>query len=189
MTGQLLTDWTIRLALVCYAALLAGEIVAPHAVRRSPWFRLAWTTGCALFLAHVACAFHYFHHWSHSDAFTHTAQRTGEMVGFAFGAGIYFSYAFGLLWTADVAWWWISPRSYASRPWWLSTLLHGYLFFIAFNGAIVFEGGPTRWVGSAAALGLLVLLAARILGGRAAPSTPERSSPPPANPADACHEN
>ena len=166
MHGQLLTDWTIRLALIGYAVVLAGEIVAPLATRRSIWARLAWTGGCALFLAHVACAFQFFHHWSHAEAYDNTALRTGEMIGFRFGPGIFFSYLFGLLWAGDVGWWWLAPRSYAARPWWLSTLLHAYLFFIAFNGAIVFEGGPTRWAASAAVLGLLVLLLARILGRR-----------------------
>jgi hypothetical protein len=51
------------------------------------------------------------------------------------------------LWTADVVWWWSRPESYANRPAAVAIALHGYLFFIAFNGAIIFEAGPTRWFG------------------------------------------
>lgn len=188
MLGPLLTNWTIRLALICYAAVLAGEIAAPRSARRWWLARLVWTIGCGLFLAHVACAFQFYHHWSHAEAYVNTAERTGEMIGLEFGAGIFFSYAFGLLWTADVLWWWTAPQSYAARPWWLSNLLHLYLFFIAFNGAVVFEGGPTRWVAGVATLGLLLLLAMRILGRRATSTTSACQtsvSPEPPRPADA----
>jgi hypothetical protein len=61
----------------------------------------------------------------------------------------------------------------------MSFLVHAYLFFIAFNGAIVFESGPTRWVGIPATLGLAVLLAWRLLSGKKA-SLPASSSPLPA---------
>lgn len=152
------------MALLFYAVVLAGEIASPAAVRRWSCFRWFWTIACGLFLAHVACAFHFYHHWSPAEAYENTAVRTGEMLGVQFGAGIYFSYFFALLWAADVAWWWLARGSYNARPWWQSTAIHAYLFFIAFNGAVVFEGGPTRWFASAAVLGLLLLLLARILG-------------------------
>jgi hypothetical protein len=189
MLGPLLTNWTIRLALICYAAVLAGEIAAPQSARRSWLARLVWTVGCVLFLCHVDCAFQFYHHLSLAEAYANSAQRTGEMIGFPFGAGIFFSYAFGLLWAGDVLWWWTAPQSYAARSWWLSNLLHLYLFFIAFNGAVVFEGGPTRWVAGVATLGLLLLLAMRILGRRGATSTTSAcqssASPEPTRPADA----
>jgi len=81
MLGPLLTNWTIRLALICYAAVLAGEIAAPQVARRSWLARLVWTIGCVLFLGHVACAFQFYHHWSHAEAYVNTAERTGEMIG------------------------------------------------------------------------------------------------------------
>jgi hypothetical protein len=43
---------------------------------------------------------------------------------------------------------------------WLRGLIHAYLFFIAFNGAIVFESGPCRWGGIIACV-LLAALAGR----------------------------
>jgi hypothetical protein len=184
MLGPLLTSWTIRLALLFYAAVLGAEIASPRLVRRWGGFRWFWTIGCALFLAHVACAFHFYHHWSPAEAYENTALRTGQMLGVEFGAGIYFSYFFAVLWTADAAWWWIARQSYVTRPWWVSTSIHAYLFFIAFNGAVVFEAGPTRWFASAGVLGLLLLLLARILGRSpvTADAAIDADSPPAAEP-------
>ncbi len=158
--GELLTRWTIRLALICYVAVLASNIV--RASPNSRWTQIAratWTLGCLLFLAHVACAFHYYHGWSHAQAFDDTARQTEELIGWQFGAGVYFSYLFTLVWTADAAWWWIAAESYVNRHRLLSVSIHAYMLFIAFNGAIVFEGGPVRWAGIAACpvLGLLFL--------------------------------
>jgi hypothetical protein len=197
LPGPLLTRWTIRLALACYIAFLAGELTAKRP--RSKTFRLVWALGCVLFTLHVACAFHFYHHWSHTAAWQHTAQRTAAIIGYPFGDGIYFSYAFLALWWIDVLWLVVSqsgmsnpavsnlavsklgavdsaaltsasvaesnvppstaPSSATAVPtisaggkvirgWRLA--LHVFLFFIAFNGAIVFESGPTRYAGIAA---------------------------------------
>ena len=175
MTGPLLTSWTIRLALACYFAYLAGWLVA-----RSPRWpiiaRWLWTAGCALFVAHVACAFHFYHGWSHAAAWQSTADETERMLGFAFGDGIYGSYLFLIAWALDVLWLWTGgspPAAAAScatsvpchrRPWGLTppwrVVVHIFLLFIAFNGAIIFESGPTRWFGIAACLALAGLAAA-----------------------------
>jgi hypothetical protein len=180
---MLLTKWTIRLALACYVAYLATASSA----RARSWHkprRAVWTLGCAFFVVHVACAFHFFHHWSHTAAWQSTAERTHDFLGVAFGDGIYFSYLFGVLWLVDVAWLWLSPRarrpqlagslanpvpgsatcvpqrpgSLNGTPRW-RLLVHLFLFFVAVNGAIVFEAGPTRWAGIAVlvALGCLVV--------------------------------
>ncbi|HEX5103226.1 MAG TPA: hypothetical protein VFV87_05415 [Pirellulaceae bacterium] len=146
MLGHLLTSWTIRLALALYVAWLAGWLVAsgPRWAAASRWI---WTLACGLFLVHVACAFHFYHHWSHAAAWQDTADETQALLGVAFGDGIYFSYAFMVLWVLDVAWLWL-----VSPVWtpWPRLLVHAFLLFIAFNGAIVFEAGPTRWFGLAA---------------------------------------
>lgn len=152
MIGELLTLWTVRLALVCYVAYVAQRLTVPRQARRSDSrfaaARAIWTLGCGLFLVHVACAFHYYHGWSHSAAWEKTASETDKLLGIRFGDGIYFSYAFTLLWLLDVAAMWLWPRADgALRP-----FVHAYLFFIAFNGAIVFEAGPIRWAGIAACL-------------------------------------
>jgi hypothetical protein len=164
-TGQAMTVWTIRLALLCYVAYVGGSLVTVSC-RCATWSALArwvWTAGCGLFVLHVAAAFQFHHHWSHWAAWESTAAETDAMLGVRFGDGIYFSYVFLVLWMVDVAvMWWQTGRE--PRPpvaaMWLRGLVHAYLFFIAFNGAIVFESGPSRWGGIAACI-LLTVLAGR----------------------------
>jgi len=151
MPGIWLTHWTIRLALTCYLAYLAGWLVARDA-RWPAIGRWIWTAGCGLFVLHVVCAMAFYHHWSHAAAFDKTARETQELLGFSFGGGIYFSYVFLLLWLADVLWSWLAPVSYFTRPLWIAASVHVYLLFIAANGAMVFESGPTRWGGIAGCL-------------------------------------
>lgn len=165
-TEELLTRWTIRLALACYVAVLAGQLAASDA---NPRWRAAarwlWTAGCLFFLAHVFCAFQFYHGWSHARVLEDTARQTKELMGWEFGEGIYFSYLFTAIWTLDVIWWWLRPGGYLGRPRALSYAIHGFMLFIAFNGAIIFEGGATRWCGIAACVGLTVLLARRLWHG------------------------
>jgi hypothetical protein len=165
MLGSLLTKWTIRLALACLVAYFAGQMLAGGSSRETPaagkkftwpWIsRWIWTVGCGLFVAHVVCAFQFTHHWSHAHAWEHTDQETQRLMGFSFGDGIYFSYFFLLLWVADVACLWLA----VSRPIWLMAAAYLFMFFIAFNGAIVFEDGPTRPVGIVVMLLLLPVIA------------------------------
>jgi hypothetical protein len=191
MLGVLLTKWTIRLALACYVTYLAGWLLAKSkpSAHRGRWpntARAIWTLGCVLFVVHVACAFHFYHHWSHTAAWQTTAQETEQLLGVAFGDGIYFSYLFLILWALDVAWLWLRPRGnevangtpsetatvdatavpqppprlVQTPPW--RVLVHIFLLFIAFNGAIVFEPGPTRWGGIAACLTVGYLVVRRL---------------------------
>jgi hypothetical protein len=179
MTGILLTRWTVRLALACYVLYLAGWLLptGPGWPRMARW---VWTLGCVLFLAHVAAAFHFYHHWSHAAAYETTARETAELLGVRFGEGIYFSYLFAVAWVADVAGMWLAARGDGRQqgPWiaaWPRLAVHAYLLFIALNGAIVFEAGPTRWAGLLACLGLSVLAgraAYNRLNHRSVPSPP-----------------
>jgi hypothetical protein len=114
--------------------------------------RLAWTVGFLVFLLHVACAFQFFYGWSNTMAYAETARRTAELVGLAWGGGLYANYAFTLLWAADVCWWWIAPSTYRARPCGVEWAVQGFLGFIAFNGAVVFGAGAVRWLGLAACL-------------------------------------
>lgn len=176
MLGVLLTTWTIRLALACYVAYLAGWLVTddPRWPRFGRWF---WTLGCGLFIAHVAAAFHFYHHWSHAAAWQTTADETRELLGISFGDGIYFSYLFTAVWLADVIWLWASAPQTGTpqgKTPWTRWLVHGYLFFIAFNGAIVFEAGPIRWAGIAACAGLTGLAFRRLYNLKHATPPPTR---------------
>jgi hypothetical protein len=147
-TGEALTRNTVRLSLAWYAAAL---VLMMHLDQRdwaaaTPLGRAArwcWTWGIACFLVHLAMAFHYYHHWSHTHAFNHTRDVSG------IGEGIYVSYLFTWLWIGDAAWWWIRPSSYAARPAWIDRTLHAFMLLIVFNGMIVFESGAIRWAGVA----------------------------------------
>lgn len=147
MLGIELTHWTIRLALLCLAARIGGGLRWGNADWWFPRSRAIWTVGFVFFVAHVACAFHFYHEWSHAKAFQSTAEQTERQMGVRFGEGIYVSYAFTLLWLIDVTWQWIDGEGYQrlGRIWAIPLLL--FMSFIAFNGAAVFEDGVTRWVG------------------------------------------
>lgn len=146
-----LVRWSVRIAMLLYVAAMAGEIQVTRtgergmAIRR--WQRICWTLGCLVFLVHVASAFHFQHDWSHRLATDHTAEVSEQVVGWAFGEGIYFSYAFTLLWSLDVAWMWLGPMSREQRAPSITAVLHIFMLTIAVNGAIIFATGPTRWVG------------------------------------------
>lgn len=158
-TGELLTRWTVRLALLLYAMTLALRLSQP---RRRAAARILWTTGCGLFLVHVACAFHFFHGWSHADALRETARQTGEFTGVYSGAGLWLNYLFTFAWALDVIWWWgAGLDAYDRRSGWVTVPLHAFLAFMAFNGTVVFEAGATRWLAAGAAMLLLVLLVTR----------------------------
>ncbi len=173
MPGIHLTLWTIRLSLAAYALWLAMRLLPRDRLptgRRVMASRWLYTIACALFLAHVACAFQFYHHWSHRSALDDTARQTEEMLGVAFGEGIYFSYLFLVLWVADVAWMWLWPQH---RPAWLTGALQLYLAFIALNGAIVFEAGVTRWVGIPVAMAIVALAAWKVSNPQSAIRNPQ----------------
>jgi hypothetical protein len=144
-------DWsitvTIWLALAGYAITVCVMLAGFLKLEWSRRLRAVWTISCGFFVLHVLSAFHYSYHWSHAEAIQSTARQTDELLGMRFGEGLYFSYGFLLLWIADVLFWWQRPELYVSRPGWLLLAVHAYLFFIAFNGAVVFKSGATRIAG------------------------------------------
>ncbi len=150
--GDLLIRWTVRLALALYAAVLFGWLLTRTG---RPWMRWAWTLGCALMLVHTGCAFHFVHGWSHAAAYEDTARQTGELLGVAYGGGLYWNYAFLLVWLADVVWWWAAPAGYVTRSLWVGCVVQGFLAFMAFNGAVVFAAGWVRWVGVVVCIALV----------------------------------
>lgn len=157
MIGDGLTRWTVRAALLLYAATLALRLARPSNDRAA---RLLWTAGCLLFLVHVAAAFHFFHDWSHADAYRQTARQTGDMTGTYWGGGLYLNYLFTLAWAADVAWWWGGGLNrYRGRPLWVGVSFHAFMLFMAINATAVFEQGTLRWtaVGVSAVLAALAL--------------------------------
>src|SRR5581483_11173232 len=143
---------TIRAATLLYVLSLALRIA-----NRDSAARLAWTAGCALFLAHVAAAFAFRHHWSHTAAYIETARQTREVFGIDSGAGIYFNYVFTILWAADAAWLWIAGLAgYRARPRSIDISIQAFFGFMFFNAAIVFGSPPMRWLGAASIVVLAI---------------------------------
>jgi hypothetical protein len=142
LDGKLLTLWTIRAA----AALYAVSVIA-WLRRRDRSARLAWTIAWLLYLAHVACAFNFYHHWSHSAAYEDTSRRTAALLGMHWGGGIYFNYIFTVVWMMDVIWWWRGLAPYRNRPRWMNASVHAFFAFMFFNATVVFAAGPVRWLG------------------------------------------
>ncbi len=157
LNGELLTKLTVWLALGGYALGAALLRLARARRRWLAWARVMWTIGCAFFLAHVACAFAFFHGWSHAAAYRETARQTAGMTGVNWGGGLFLNYLFALAWLADVLWWWLAPENFARRPRALTVAWQGFFFFMVFNGTIVFGKGPVRWFGAAIGVGLALL--------------------------------
>lgn len=153
--GELLTKVTIWAAIAGYACGAAAFALSRG---RRGWdraARLCWTVACGALLAHVACAFHFYHRWSHEAAYLDTARQTNEVFGLDWGGGLYINYALMTGWVLDVTWWWLAGLdSYRRRPWPLIVAWHGFLVFIIFNATAVFKAGVARWAGLCLCLGL-----------------------------------
>lgn len=162
LTGQM----GARLAMDASCVLYVGALAALLRERRAA-FALLWTAACLFYLAHAAGAFAFHHGWSHQRAWEETARQTEALFGVRTGMGIWWNYAFTVVWVGDAVWWWSRPRSYEARPRWLSAAVHGYMGFLFFQGAVVFGSGWIRWFGVAATVGL-VLLWWRLRGNAAA---------------------
>ncbi len=155
--GELLTKITIWLAVAGYAAGSAAFALSRGKRAWDRAARLAWTGACAALLAHVACAFHFYHGWEHDAAYFETARQTKEVFGLNWGGGLYINYALMIGWVLDVAWWWLrGPDSYRRRSRPLVAAWHGFLLFIFFNATVVFKSGAARWAGLVVCLGLCV---------------------------------
>jgi hypothetical protein len=160
-TGGSLIRNGVRLALAWYFTSVALMLYMQPpdwaaTTRLGRIARWCWTWAILGFVLHVGLAFHYFHHWSHAHAVAHTREVAG------IGEGIYVTYLFLLLWAADAVDWLLRPQARAVRPAWIGRTLHAFMLFIIFNGVVVYEDGPIRWVGGVAFVGLIGLwLAAR----------------------------
>ena len=165
--GSILTNWTIYLSLMCYAV----AVVCTLNRRLRGLYRGAWSAACLLLWGHAASAFHFYFAWSHAAAVAETARQTQEVLGWSFGAGIWFSYALMALWLIDVVRLWSTSSGAKCNR--LATVVHLYAFFILFNGTVIFERGPIRWFGMIVTAGLIGSIFARYR---------RRSTPSPASP-------
>ncbi|HEU0173077.1 MAG TPA: hypothetical protein VFV58_02350 [Blastocatellia bacterium] len=148
---------TVWLALAGYA--IGASVYLISRGRRS-WdavARAAWTVGCVILIAHVACAYHFYHNWSQAAVYHETARQTADVTGLNWGGGLYINYAVVIGWVIDAACWRRSLDAYRNRPRWLAAAWQGFLFFIIFNATVVFKTGPLRWIGLGLCLWLTFL--------------------------------
>lgn len=146
---EILTRGTIWISIVTYAIGVGTLAFSRKGSRLIQVTRLLWSAAVISLLAHAASAFHYYHSWSHAQAYQDTARQTHEMVGWNWGGGLYVNYVLLVSWIADVGCWWLNGiDSYYNRPTWLIALWHGFLIFVIFNGTVVFEEGWGRWSGA-----------------------------------------
>ena len=155
--GEFLTRATIWITIVAYTA---GSVLFARSQGRTCWdsaVRVAWTIAVVSLIAHLICAYQFFHDWSQTSALRETARKTEEVIGLNWAGGLYINYAFLIVWIVDVGWWWIGGlTSYRARPWPLIAVWHGFIIFILFNATVVFKNGPVRWIGVAVCLVLLL---------------------------------
>ena len=140
--GESLTRTTVWLALALY---VAGELV--QSLRWNRTARVLNTAGCLAFITHVGCAFHFYHHWSHASAYAETARQTAEYFGVNWGGGLYFNYAFLVLWIVHAIRSWTKPAGSRPPVRWILWFTRGFILMMIFNGAVVFARGPIRWFG------------------------------------------
>lgn len=152
---SLVTHATAWAAFFCYVVALVLRLGTNGLLLRQS--RGWWTAGCVMLFVHVACAFHFVHHWSHHAAYETTSQQTAALTGFASGSGVYVNYAVLAVWLCDVCWWWQAPSHHESRARKTQRLLQGFLAFVWFNATVVFGHGMIRWLGSAAWVLLVIL--------------------------------
>jgi hypothetical protein len=120
------------------------------------------TFALGIFLTHVACAFHFYHGWSHSAAYAETARETAKSVGWNWGGGLYFNYLFTLVWAGQAAWSWRNRDERFECPNGVTWAWRGFFLFMMVNGAVVFAHGALRWLG----LVLCLMLAGSWWGSR-----------------------
>ena len=158
--GEMITRWTIRLALLLCAASIGMRIQRGKSPARdapapsAKWARGLWTLAFLIYLSHLAAAFSFYHAWSHAAAWEHTARRTKETLGVDWGGGVWFNYAFTLAWAVDVVCLWLRPVDPFARWRWIAFAWRAWFALVVFFATVVFETGGTRWL-SALVLTLL----------------------------------
>ncbi len=130
-----------QLSVACYALAL---LLMRRCSRPTLVIAGLWTAGLVSLGVHVACAFHFLHHWSHSAALQHTAERTFEVTGWKWSGGLSINYVFLLFWASDAVRLWREAlgRTAVASPAW-RRFVHGVFLFMMFNATVVF--GPWHW--------------------------------------------
>lgn len=152
--GDAAIAWTARLAVMGYLGRVAIDIAGRTDDRSQQFARWLWTLGLAIFLLHVAAAFHFRHHWSHAAAWAHVRQQTQSLTGWDSGVGLFINDGFALLWMVDCGLWWRSLHWPRNRPaYWTVQAISA---FLVFNATVVF--GPPGWKMVAVIVGVGLML-------------------------------
>lgn len=70
---ELVTLWTVRVALAFYVVALAAWVA-----QRPRSARVFWTLSFLSYIGHVLSAFTFQYHWSHNLAYAQTARETDD---------------------------------------------------------------------------------------------------------------
>lgn len=143
--SQHLSLWAIRLAFLALLISLWMHLAGRRATDR-PVARL-WLIGAILALAHSLGSLWSFHGGSHMAAVEATASQTELLLGFRFGAGIYFNYLFVGLWGLDAVLRMVCSDRYHRMPRWYFLGLAAFMALIAFSALVVFKTGWIRAAG------------------------------------------
>ena len=156
--GEILTRWTIRVAVAFYLVRVAADVAGRDTAGNERIARLSWTVALAFYLVHVVCAFHFYHDWSHTAAYIHTAKATAKVVSIDWGGGLYVNYTFTLIWIADVIVWWHSAHArvrVSRRLFWATHILFAFMML---NATVVFGPAFWKWVAMGVTLALIGIL-------------------------------
>ncbi len=154
--GESLTVWTIRIAVGCYLARVTLDIVGRGRWRYHSVAAWIWGAGADFYCAHVICAFYFVHGWSHAAAYVYTAKETAALTGVEWGGGLYFNYAFTVLWIVDAADWLLRRYQQGRTAPVVFWTVHVIFAFMMFNATIVF--GPPGWKIAGAVIAIAWLL-------------------------------
>jgi len=129
---------TIWIALVLFVVAETGRGRFADRSGPPPWARPALGIGALLLVAHVAIALHHRYGWNHELAIRETARQAASIYGFEWRGNIFVSYAFVLLWCAEVVLWRGHSLRRSARSQVLLWAWRGFFFVVIANGAIVF---------------------------------------------------
>ena len=146
-------EWAVRgTAWLALSGYFTGAFLLLRGNRRiAKWI---WGAGCDFNSLHILVAFHFTHGWSHAAAVANVTGTSKALIGRPIEAGIWFNYTLLIAWIIDAAWLWFGDHSYFRRSKALGYTIHGFIFFMVINGAIVFAPDYVRWP-SIAVCGLL----------------------------------
>ena len=154
---ELLTRWTIRIALLHYVASVGALTASLASAGVTPRGAAGMDGGLRISLAAYGRGFSLLSRAGVTGPRTRRRRRIlkSSLDGRS-ASGVYFNYLFAAVWTADVWSWWCSDIALPlSRARWLHWVVHGFLLFMVFNATVTFGEGDLRWV---AAVMFLVLL-------------------------------